>query len=95
MNRSCHVEDRQLVAFAGGEPVDIDEHVGTCDECQDFLAELWSGGLDHDLSEPVVKAIRLELWVMEIARAAFDIGELMGRAAGTFLVPPNGDAGRE
>lgn len=85
MKRSCNVMDRQLVEFAQGRAVDIDEHVATCEECQDFLAELWSGGLDHDLAEPVIKAIRLELWVMEIAKAAFDIAGRMGKAAQTYL----------
>ena len=74
MNRACAIPDEQLVAFAGGNEFDLDEHVATCDQCQDFLAELWDGGLDHDLVEPVVGVVmraRFELGKFAVAAVRF------------------------
>ncbi len=86
MSRTCAIGDDQLRAFAAGtdERV-IDEHVATCDECQEFLALVWDGSLDTDLAEPVVEAIRLELFLIDVAKLfAGMIGD-MGRAAKVFL----------
>ncbi len=85
MSRLCAIRDEQLLAFAEGESFDLDEHVATCDECQEFLAALWDGGLDHDLSEPVVKAIRFELFMLDVARLLGDVIGDMGRAAKVYL----------
>ncbi len=87
MNRACLVRDEQLVAFAGGVDFDLDEHVATCDQCQDFLAELWDGGLDHDLVEPVVSAIRLELFLLEAAKLGSGIVADMVQAFMRYLDP--------
>lgn len=87
MNRECAVRDDQLIAFAGGHEFDLDEHVAGCDQCQDFLAELWDGGLDHDLVEPVVQAIRLELFLMDAARLGGGIVADMLQAFVTYLDP--------
>jgi len=87
MNRDCAVRDEELIAFAGGEEFDLDEHVDGCDQCQDFLAELWVGGLDHDLVEPVVQMIRLELFLMEAAKLGGGIVADMMQALITYLDP--------
>ena len=87
MNRLCAVRDEELIAFAGGIEFDLDEHVATCDQCQDFLAELWDGGLDHDLVEPVVAAIRLELFLMDAAKLGSGIVADMMKAIVTYLDP--------
>ena len=106
MTSSRHPEDLQLLAFAGVEAeVDeaaidrtIDEHVATCDECQAFLAEVWSGGLDKDLAEPVVRYLRFEQFLMEVAKLAMDVAGGMGKAAGVYLggaeEQPSSGAGR-
>ncbi len=86
MNRACMIRDEQLVAFAGGEEFDLDAHVATCEECQDFLSELWAGELDHDISEPVVEAIRLELFLIDIAKLMGDVAELYGKAGKVYLL---------
>ena len=85
MNRDCAVQDEQLLAFATGDEFDLDEHVAGCEECQDFLEELWTGGLETDLTEPVVKTIRLELFLIEVAKLFGDIAVDMGRAARVYL----------
>ena len=87
MSRDCAVRHDQLVAFAGGVDFDLDEHVATCDQCQDFLAELWDGGLDHDLVEPIVAAIRLELFLMDAAKLGGGIVADMLQALITYLDP--------
>lgn len=87
MNRECAVRDEQLMAFAGGVTFDLDEHVATCDQCQDFLSELWDGGLDHDLVEPVVEMIRLETFLMDAARLGGGIVADMMQALITYLDP--------
>ncbi len=86
MSRSCAIRDEQLRAFAAGtdERV-IDEHVATCDECQEFLALLWDGGLDTDLAEPVVEAIRLELFLIDVAKLFAGVLGDVGRAAKVYL----------
>ena len=86
MNRACLTRDEQLVAFATGEEFNLDDHVSTCEECQDFLAEIWAGELDVDISEPVVKAIRIELWLIEIAKLAGGMAEDMGKAGRVYLM---------
>ncbi len=85
MSRACAIHDEQLLAFAEGEAFDLDEHVAGCDDCQEFLATLWDGGLDHDLSEPVVQAIRFELFMIDVARLMADVMGDMGRAAKVYF----------
>lgn len=80
----CHIEDAQRIAFAEGEDDTIDAHVMECDRCQAFLAELWEGDLQTDLTEPVMKAIGLEELVIEIVRLGGDILARYGRAAKTY-----------
>ena len=95
MTRSCHVRDDELRAFAAADPSQvgdsaaadaaIDEHVAGCDECQAFLAELWSGGLVTDLVDPVVRYLRFEEFLIEAAKLAVDVTAGMGKAVGVYL----------
>ncbi len=93
MSRSCQTRDDRLIAFAAGveETLDLDlnldAHIETCDECQAFLAELWEGGLDHDLVEPIVAAIRLELFLIDAAKLGGGIVADMTRALLRYLDP--------
>lgn len=87
MNRSCLIQDDQLRAFAAGVDFDLDEHVETCDECQAFLAELWDGDLEHDLVEPVVQYLRLELYLIDVVSEASGLAARMARAALRYLDP--------
>lgn len=79
--RTCNTTDDLLFAFVDGHDESLDDHVGTCDECQAFLAELWQGELTQDLSEPVMERIRLGEFVAEVARFGLDVAAAMGRAA--------------
>lgn len=89
MTRSCAITDDRLIAFADGLDLDIDfdEHVAGCDECQSFLADLWDGELEHDLSEPIVNAIRLELFLMDAAKFGGGIVANMLQAFMRYLDP--------
>ena len=77
--RACNTSDELLFAFVDGLDTTLDEHVATCDECQEFLAELWQGELTQDLSEPVMERIRLAEFVADVARFSADIAAAMGR----------------
>ena len=92
MTRSCEVLDDRLMAFADGVDLDLDfdEHVAGCDECQAFLAELWEGGLDHDLVEPIVAMIRLELFLIEAAKLASGVVADMFQALARYIDPALG-----
>ena len=92
MIRSCEVHDDRLIAFAGGVDfeIDFDEHVADCDECQAFLAELWEGGLDHDLVEPIVAIIRLELFLIEAAKLGSGVVADMFQALARYIDPALG-----
>ncbi len=86
MTRSCAIRDEQLRAFAGGgDERAVDEHVASCDECQEFLALLWDGELDTDLAEPVVEAIRLELFLIDVAKMFAGIVGDAGKAVKVYL----------
>lgn len=61
--RSCGITDAQLLAFADGGISDIEDHVFSCDECQEDLALLWEDALDINVAEPVVQAVRLD-WLL-------------------------------
>lgn len=77
--RTCNTSDDLLFAFVDGLDSSLDEHVATCDECQEFLADLWQGELSHDLSKPVLDRIRLAEFVAEVAKFGADIVAAMGR----------------
>ncbi len=57
--RLCGTSDDLLFAFVDGIEPHLEEHVAECDECQDFLAELWVGELNTDLATPVVRQNRI------------------------------------
>lgn len=82
--RACHTSDDLLFAFVDGLDSTLDEHVATCDECQEFLAELWQGELTEDLSEPIMERIRLAEFVADVARFGADIAAAMGRGLLTY-----------
>ncbi len=78
--RSCRTTDERLFAFVDGLDSGLDDHVAGCDECQQFLAELWSGELAGDLSEPVMRTIRFDEFLASAARLGIDIAVAMARA---------------
>ncbi len=80
MSRPCGVTDEQLAGFARGQQHQLEEHVAGCDECQAFLAEVWHGALTTDLAEPVVQAIRIELFLFDAAKLGMGILARMARA---------------
>lgn len=84
--RSCQTADEQLFDFVDGINETLDEHVAGCDECQAFLAELWIGELDHDLSDPVIRQIRLEKFVADVARLGLDIVSGMAEGAVEYTI---------
>ena len=65
---TCAVTPDQRLAFAAGELTSLDEHVAGCEGCQDFLADLWSGGLSADLTGPVMRVGRLEQFLIDVAK---------------------------
>ena len=76
----CAITDVQRIDFAEGVDDSIDEHVMTCDECQAFLAELWSGQLQSDLSEPVMRVVGLEEFVIAVIKEGGGILARIGEA---------------
>lgn len=53
----CSVPTVDLWLFALGR-LDLDDHVAACDECQERLAELWTGSSPGSLVESVVSRLR-------------------------------------
>ena len=76
----CTITDVQRIDFAEGVDDSIDEHVLTCDRCQAFLAELWDGQLEHDLSEPVMRVVGLEEFVIAVIKEGGGILARIGEA---------------
>ena len=77
---ACAITDIQRIDFAEGVDDSIDEHVMTCDECQAFLAELWHGQLQTDLSEPVMRVVGLEEFVIAVIKEGGGILARIGEA---------------
>lgn len=82
--RTCKTSDDLLFAFIDGLDSTLDEHVATCDECQEFLAELWQGELTGDLRQPVMDRIRLAEFVANVAKFGADVVAAMGRGILTY-----------
>ena len=78
--RDCHTTDDRLFDFVDGLDPDLESHVASCDECQEFLAELWIGELPMDLSQPVLRQIRFDEVLSELGQLTMDIATAMGRA---------------
>lgn len=88
---ACTITDIQRIDFAEGEDNSIDEHVLTCDECQAFLAELWEGQLPNDLSEPVMRVVGLEEFVIAVLKEG---GGILARIAEALRVYGMGEEGK-
>jgi hypothetical protein len=78
--RDCRTPDDVLFAFVDGAEPGLEEHVASCDECQEFLAELWIGELKTDLRTPVLRQIRFDEFVRQTGRLTLDVMAAMGRA---------------
>lgn len=78
---TCNITDDGRIDFALGTSTELDDHIETCSECQDYLAQLWSEDLDVDLSGPVLEALRLQQFLESVIGLAADIAEDLGRAA--------------
>jgi len=91
MSRACLVADDRLVAFAAGDGFDLDEHVAGCDECQSFLADLWDGELHNDLVAPVLQLLRVELFLIDLARTGAGVAARMAAALVRYLDPAPGE----
>ncbi len=78
--RDCRTSDELLFAFVDGAEPGLEEHVAQCDECQEFLAELWIGELKTDLRAPVLRQIRFDEFLREVGQLTIDIIGAMGRA---------------
>jgi len=76
----CTITDIQRIDFAEGVDDSIDDHVMTCDDCQLFLAELWHGQLVTDLSEPVLRVLSLEDFLIAVIREGGGILARIGQA---------------
>ena len=82
--RECQTSDDRLFAFVDGVETDLESHVSTCDHCQEFLAELWVGELQTDLSESVLRQIRFDEFLRELGQLTLDVAGAMGRALVEF-----------
>ena len=80
---TCGISDIQRIEFAEGVDDTIDEHVMTCDQCQAFLAELWEGQLQTDLTEPVMRMIGLEEFLIAVIKEG---GGILARIAHALRV---------
>ncbi len=78
--RDCRTPDDRLFAFVDGIEPDLESHVATCDECQEFLAELWIGELQTDLRAPVLRQIRFDEFVRELGQLTAEVLGAMGKA---------------
>jgi hypothetical protein len=78
--RECRTSDDRLFAFVDGIETDLETHVATCEYCQEFLAELWVGELQTDLSESVLQRIRFDEFLREVGQLTMDVAGAMGRA---------------
>jgi hypothetical protein len=87
----CTITDVQRIDFAEGIDDSIDEHVLTCDQCQAFLAELWDGQLENDLSEPVMRVVGLEEFVIAVIKEG---GGILARIGEALRVYGMGEEGK-
>lgn len=91
--RSCATADERLFAFVDGLDETLDDHVGGCDECQAFLADLWIGELKTDLADPVLRQIAFEKFLGDVARLGIDVAVGMAQGAIEYTIGrEDGDA---
>ena len=88
---ACTITDIQRIDFAEGEDNSIDEHVLTCDACQAFLADLWEGQLANDLSEPVMRVVGLEEFVIAVIKEGGGILARIGEALRVYGLGEEGE----
>ena len=79
-NPTCEVTEIQRLEFAEGEDHTLEDHVMTCDYCQDFLAGLWAGQLQTDLTGPVMKVVGLEEFIIAVLKEGTGILARLGQA---------------
>lgn len=84
MSIACDITDAQRFDFAEGADNSIDEHVMTCDECQEFLAALWEGQLSRDLTDEVMTVVGLEEFVIAVLKEGGGILARLARALKTY-----------
>lgn len=89
--RDCQTTDDRLFAFVDGIEPDLEAHVATCDECQEFLAELWIGELQADLTTPVLRQIRFDEFLRELGHLTADVIGALGRALVEYGPGTDGD----
>lgn len=82
--RECQTSDDRLFAFVDGIETDLETHVASCDHCQEFLAELWVGELQTDLSDSVLRQIRFDEFLRQVGKLTLDVAGAMGRALVEF-----------
>jgi hypothetical protein len=92
--RACRTTDDRLFDFVDGIDPDLESHVGSCDHCQEFLAELWIGELTTDLSQPVLRQIRFDEFLRELGQLTVDVATAFGRAIVTYGPAGDEDVGR-
>ena len=78
--RECRTPDDRLFDFVDGIEPGLESHVATCDDCQEFLAELWIGELQTDLTQPVLRQIRFDEFLRQLGQLAMDVVTAMGKA---------------
>ena len=83
MSNQCGISDVQRFDFAEGTDHSIDEHVMTCDECQEFLAALWEGQLSRDLTDEVMTVVGIEEFVIAVLKEG---GGILARLAEALKV---------
>ena len=86
MSIPCDITDAQRFDFADGSDDSIDEHVMTCDECQEFLAALWEGQLSRDLTDEVMTVVGLEEFVIAVLKEGGGILARLARALRTYTM---------
>jgi len=82
MNRS----PREMLDHLLAQLDATEEHTSDTDPGPAPLAGLWEGGLDTDLTEPVIRQIRFDQFVREVVSLGADIAVRMGAAALEYTV---------
>ncbi len=81
---SCHVSDEDFQAFMAGDSDDLVDHVESCEWCQTRMEEAWSEDTTQ-VTEQIMRAVRLESFGRNIAEALIDVGSRYGRAVAVYV----------